>query len=110
MRRTGLVVLILAAVLFCTLVAGTPVNMDPSPEAQIAGIHLTTPPSVPRTAPGAVGSVFALWLVAVTTVIGAHGARGAQLATRRADPGGSAPRSLLRSRSGTRRGPPSVAS
>ncbi len=47
MRAKLLAVLLLAALAWCTLVPGTPVNNDPSPAAVRAGIHLA-PPAPPH--------------------------------------------------------------
>lgn len=103
MRRMFVGLAILCALLFCTLIPGTPVNGDPSPAARTAGIHLTTPASYARVVTQAVGELMAV-LVALATLLVAVWQQPAVLSlvrTRRV-----VPRSLLRSWSGDRRGPP----
>lgn len=97
---------ILCALLVCTLIPGTPVNGDPSPAAETAGIHLTTPVAHARVVTQQAAQLFAV-IVAVATLLVAVGRRPIALPigrTRRV-----VPRSLLRSWSGDRRGPPRFA-
>ncbi|MBX3284291.1 MAG: hypothetical protein R2746_02775 [Acidimicrobiales bacterium] len=103
MRRTTLCLLLLTALLTCTLIAGTPVNNDPSPAARTAGIHLTTTSAPARAAQTALASMLPslLALVAIVLIARRNPIRG-----RRADRVTPLPRALLRSRAGERRGPP----
>lgn len=104
MRRTSAIVFLLAALLVCTLIAGTPVNNDPSPSAQTAGIHLTTSPGHASGQHLPVPSVLTILLVAVVLAAGPVGS----VRTRRRGGADHALRSLVRSRSGTLRGPPTL--
>lgn len=103
MRRTALGLLLLAAILVCTLIAGTPVNNDPTPAARTAGIHLTTTAAHARTASAVLASMLPSLTVLVTIVLLAL---RSPIVGRRADRVTPLPRALLRSRSGGRRGPP----
>lgn len=99
-RLLGLVAL--AAILLCCLMAGTPVNNDPSPAAEVAGIHLAPHPvpvraAVTQVAPPLVGSTFAGLLAVAVSLVVLH-VRGDRQA--------ASPDDLIWARSGTRRGPP----
>lgn len=106
MRKTALAIVMLAALLVCCLIAGTPVNNDVSREATTAGIHLTPPPSSPRAASTAVAPL--LEALAVTLLVLAARRRCVDVTVLPATD--VAPmRSLLRARAGSRRGPPAFA-
>lgn len=100
-RRQLLGLIVLTAVLLCCLAAGTPVNNDPSPAAEVAGIHLTAHPSVARAAAADVAPLLARSMVAAllgaTTYLVVVGVRRLLV-----DPLDE----LVWARSGTRRGPP----
>ena len=102
MHKRTLGLLVLAALLLCCLIAGTPVNNDPSPSAEIAGIHLSPQPSVARAAVADVAPFVAAIMTALFVVAAARIAL--DLAPRsRPDASCSA---LLWRRSCLRRGPP----
>lgn len=67
MRKTtvaAVALVALSAILFCCLIAGTPVNNDPSAAAEVAGIHLSPQPSQARTS-----SALEVVLAAATLVL-----------------------------------------
>lgn len=103
MRKTALGLLLLAALLVCTLIAGTPVNNDPTPAARTAGIHLTTPTAHARSASAVLASM--LPSLALLVAIGLLLRRSPSVG-RRTDLASPLPRALLRTGYGGRRGPP----
>lgn len=102
MRKLMALMVLLVALLVCTLTPGTPVNNDPSPAAQVAGIHLTTAASHSRGTPGVVASAVGL----IVMVALACTALRVELHERRGEVARGTPRSLLRAWSGDTRGPP----
>lgn len=110
MRKVMALAVLLLALLVCTLTPGTPVNNDPSPAAEVAGIHLTTPVSHARSALGVVTAALGLIVVLALAFSFACVAARCELHERRSKAVGRTPRSLLRAWSGDTRGPPVLAS
>lgn len=108
MRKMMALAVLLLALLVCTLTPGTPVNNDPSPAAEVAGIHLTTPVTHARSTLAVVAAAVGL-IVAFAFAFGCVAARY-ELHERRSMAIGRTPRSLLRAWSGDTRGPPVLAS
>lgn len=102
MQRRMLGLVVLAAVLLCCLVAGTPVNNDASPAAEIAGIHLSAQPTAPRIVGS--GSTSPVPMIAVVLIVAA--ASCAVSSRIRREVTGAPICDLLWSRSHSRRGPP----
>ena len=102
MRKLMALAVLLVALLVCTLTPGTPVNNDPSPAAEVAGIHLTTAASQHRGTPGVVAGV--VGLIVLIALLGT--AARSERRERRFDDHRGTPRSLLRAWSGDTRGPP----
>lgn len=105
-RKLMALLVLLVALLVCTLTPGTPVNNDPSPAAEVAGIHLTTAVSHSRGTLAVVAAAVGM----IVTITLACTAGGVELHERRSKAGWGTPRSLLRAWSGDTRGPPLRAS
>lgn len=106
MRKMMALAVILLALLVCTLTPGTPVNNDPSPAAEVAGIHLTTPVTHARSTLAVVAAAVGLIVIVAFAWLAAR----YELHERRSMAIGRTPRSLLRAWSGDTRGPPVLAS
>lgn len=102
-RRTLIGLIVMTALAICTLIPGTPVNNDPSPQATTAGIHLT-PPAAHRVEAAAASPLRALVAIVVAIALAVTGMRVLRL-----DPSAERTRSSgsqLHARTRRRRGPP----
>jgi hypothetical protein len=105
-RKQMLGLTALLAILLCCLVAGTPVNNDPSPAAEVAGIHLAAQPSLARVAAASTSPAPSRTTVAVLFAVTVHlvviGVRRGRIVAPLDE--------LVWAQSGARRGPPLAAS
>jgi len=103
-----LALVLLCAILFGALIAGSPVNGDDSHAARTAGINLTTPPTARTATAAALGALLVTPLLAAFVVVPAvTAAMGTVRRGRRRDD--LRPASFELARSAVRRGPPAHA-